>query len=177
MNIFKLNLSKLMKRTTIAVATVIATTTIYNSSERAVAYYSAPSSLIGIWKITTHTQYGNYPTTTEELHLNPNGSYFVIQTNFASPQASGSNCQLTDTAVVRGTFAVYGNTLTFFHQTRSFNRQKVCAGQIINPTAITNYNESNQKEIAQFSIQNNGQALCMSSNNTSGSCALYRKYR
>lgn len=150
-----------MKRTTIALFTVITAALIYQHSQKSVASDPIPPSLIGEWEDKGHTNSSNQEYT-DTLHLFPDGSYEELYTLFTFASIY-SPCQTTNNSTDKGSFTVKGNEITFHPQTTSVDKLASCAslysGWVAPASLPKTYNHSNEYIVNSFSLQNNGQTL------------------
>ena len=157
-----------MKRTIIALATVITATLIYQHSEKSVASNPIPPSLIGVWK-------GN-----DTLRLYPDGSYYVVLITRESTGGRYNECSTGVSRTTIGSFTINENKITFHIKTLSVKDFMGCAGWTRFAPFPKKYSYQNRYIVDSFSLQNNGQTLVLKQSggnlNTSTQVS-YRKSR
>ncbi len=143
-----------MKRTIIALATVVTATLIYQHPKQSVASDPIPPSLIGEWEDKGHKNYS------DTLRLNPDGSYYEVYNTYTS-ESVYSQCTTTNSQTDKGSFTVKGNEITFHTQTSTVENFAGCVwGPMAAQTSLPKtYKHSNHYMVISFSLQNNGQTL------------------
>ncbi len=159
-----------MKRTIVALATVIAATLIYQHSEKVVASNSIPPSLIGVWKRGDDDIIG----------LHSDGSYYEIVNTFGAPGGAYNQCSTVVSRTTKGNFTVNGDKIAFRLKTLSVEKFAACGGFLRNASAPKYYTYPDAYIVDSFSLQNNGQAIVFKQtggNVTEYSHGIYQKSR
>ena len=157
-----------MKRTIIALVTVVTATLIYQHSEKVVASDPIPPSLIGDWEIKGDQK--NTVAKDLKLHFYDDGSFSFKIDTVTRPGGIYGQCATFEFSNQTGRFNVNENKITLHYLTGSENGYAACALSVTPTSTPKSYNQ-NRYKVVSFSLQNNGQTLVLTDNQQ----AIYQK--